>query len=172
MLSTAANRIIVMASIALALGWSSVAFAAKPKSEASVVVKLYKDFAWQAIASQADLFGGDLAHQRKASLEKYFTSALAELLVRDAACQVKSQGICNLDFDLLFDSQDPRVTDLEVETVASGKVTVTFKDPVSDEQKRIGFNLAQVSGKWRIADIIYAKNGQQSLLKVLSRRSP
>ena len=172
MLSTAANRIIVIASLALGLGCASAAVAAKPESEAFVVARLYKDFAWQAIASQPNLFGEGLAHQRKATLEKYFSPALAELLVRDAACQVKSQGICNLDFDLLFDSQDPRVTDLNVETVTSGKVSVAFKDPVTDEQKRIAFHLSQVAGKWKIADIVYGKDGQLSLLKVLSRRNP
>jgi hypothetical protein len=172
MLSIAVSRIMMIASLALAFGWASAAVAAKPESEASVVARLYKDFAWQAIASQSDLFGEDLAHQRKATLERYFSPALAELLVRDAACQVKSQGICNLDFDLLFDSQDPRVTDLDVETVALGKVSVAFKDPVRDEQKRIAFHLSRVAGKWKIVDIIYGKDGQPSLLEVLSRRYP
>ncbi|HEX8612681.1 MAG TPA: DUF3828 domain-containing protein [Telluria sp.] len=172
MSSTAVNRIMTIASLALALGWASAAVAAKPESEAAVVARLYKDFAWQAIAGQPDLFGEDLAHQRKATLERYFSPTLAELLVRDAACQVKSQGICNLDFDILFDSQDPRVIDLEVHPVASGKVSVAFKNPATDEQTKIAFHLSQVAGKWKIADIVYRKAGQPSLLKVLSRKIP
>ncbi|UOD32094.1 DUF3828 domain-containing protein [Massilia violaceinigra] len=170
MLSIAANRIMMMASLALLLGWSSAAMAAKPESEASVVARLYKDFAWQAIASQSDLFGENLAHQPRTTLERYFSPTLAALLVRDAACQVRSQGVCHLEGDLLFDSQDPRVIDLDVQTVASGRVSVAFKDPVTDEQKRIAFHLSQVGGKWKIADISYGNERQRSLLKVLSRK--
>ena len=114
MSSIAVKRLALMLSVALTIGWSGPVLAAKTDNEAAVVTKLYKDFAWQAVASQADLFGDDLSHQRKETLEKYFSPALADLLVKDAACQTRSQGICNLDFDLLFDSQDPRVTDLNV----------------------------------------------------------
>jgi hypothetical protein len=172
MLSTAAKGITTIAALVLALGWSAAAVAAKPESEASVVARLYRDFAWQAIASQADLFGEDLAHQRKAAFERYFSPRLAALLVRDAACQLKSQGICRLDFDLLFDAQDPRVIDLDVTPVASGKVAVTFKDPVTQQKTTIAFHLSQVGGKWKITDLLYEKEGQASLLNILSRSIP
>jgi hypothetical protein len=171
MSSFAVNRVVVTAWLALALGWTGTAYAEKPKAEAGVVASLYRDFGWQAFASQQNLFGDDLAHQKKATLEKYFAPDLAELLVRDAVCQVRSQGICNLDFELLFDSQDPRVTDLDVQTVALGKVAVSFKDPVNDETTKIEFNLAQVAGKWKIADVIYRRNGESSLKKVLSHKA-
>lgn len=172
MLSTAVDRFAVIASVALACAWNSMAVAAQTEASAVVVARLYKDFAWQAMATQRHLFGEDLAHQGKASLEKYFAPPLAELLVRDAACQVKAQGICNLDFDLLFDSQDPRVTDLDVQAVAPDKVSVAFKDPVSEEKTKIDFNLAHVAGKWRIVDISYGKNSGTSLKKILSRKVP
>lgn len=172
MLSIAVNRIMMMASLALVLGSTGAAVAAKPESEASVVAGLYKDFAWQAIASQGELFGRTLAHQPRTTLERYFSPTLAALLVRDAACQLRSQGICHLDADLLFDSQDPRVIDLDVRTVAPGRVSVAFKDPVTNQQKRIAFHLSQVGGKWKIADIRYGNEGQPSLLKVLSRKDP
>src|SRR6059058_1438162 len=69
--------------VMLSIAWSGTALAARADNEAAVVAKLYKDFAWQAVASQADLFGDDLAHQGKAALEKYFAPALADLLVKD-----------------------------------------------------------------------------------------
>jgi hypothetical protein len=172
MLSTAAKRLVVIALAILTLGWTSTAVAAKAETEAGVVAKLYKDFAWQGIGGQPDLFGDDVAHQSRATLEKYFTPRLAELLIKDAACQVKEQGICNLDVDLLFDSQDPRVTDLEVSTVSPGRVAVVFTDPVNDEKTKIEFEVAQVAGKWKIADIIYSKRGESSLKNVLSRTIP
>lgn len=171
MLSTAANRVVVTVLALFALAWGDAVAAAKAETEAGVVAKLYKDFAWQAIAAQTDLFGDVLANQSRPTLEKYFTPALADLLVKDAACQVKHKGICNLEVDPLFDSQDPRVTDLEVATIAPGRVAVTFKDPTNDEATKIEFVVAQIAGKWKIADIIY-KRDRWSLKKVLSNKIP
>jgi hypothetical protein len=172
MSSTAVKRLCILASVSVAIGWAIPALAAKAETGTVVVAKLYKDFAWQAMASQADLFGEDLAHQRKATLEKYFAPVLADLLLKDAACQVKYQGICNLDFDLLFNSQDPRVTDLDITLASPGKVSVVFKDPVDERQTQIDFAVAQVAGVWKITDIIYRKPQELSLKKVLSRKIP
>lgn len=172
MSSTAAKRFFLIASAAMTIGWACPASAEKVQAGTIVVAKLYKDFAWQAMASQAELFGEDLAHQQKATLEKYFAPALARLLLEDAACQVKYQGICNLDFDLLFNSQDPRVTDLEITMASPGKVSVVFKDPVDQQQTRIDFQIAQVSGAWKITDIIYRQPQALSLRTVLSRKIP
>lgn len=168
MSSIAAKRLRLIVSAVLAIGWSGTVLAAKMDNEAAVVAKLYKDFAWQAIASQ-DLFGDDLAHQNKSTLEKYFAPALADLLVKDAVCQVRSQGICNLDFDLLFDSQDPRVTDLDVTTTSPGRVSVVYKDPVDDKTTRIDFELARVAGRWRIMDVVYRRPDKVSLKQVLNQ---
>jgi hypothetical protein len=156
----------------LAIVSTGTAIAATTNGEAAVVAKLYKDFAWQALASQHDLFGDDVAHQHKATLEHYFAPTLADLLVKDAACQMRSQGICNLDFDLLFDSQDPRVTDLEVSATSPGHVAVVYKDPVDGKATRIDFDVARVAGNWKITDVIYNRPDKVSLKRVLSRQHP
>jgi len=172
MLSTAIKRLGIAVSVSMAIGWAGAALAATAEKETVVVAKLYKDFAWQAMASQADLFGEDLAHQQKATLEKYFAPALAELLIKDAACQIKHQGICNLDFDLLFGSQDPRVTDLDITALSPGRVSVVFKDPVEDKKTRIDFEVTQVAGVSKIMDVIYRNPEKVSLKSVLSRKIP
>jgi hypothetical protein len=172
MSSTAAKRLGLILSATLIVGSADMAFAAKADNEAAVVARLYKDFAWQAVASQTALFGEDVSHQSKATLEKYFAPALADLLVKDAACQIRSQGICNLDFDLLFASQDPRVTDLDVSTTAPGKVAVVYKDPVDGMATQIDFDVARVAGAWKITDVVYSKPEKMSLKQVLSRKMP
>jgi len=172
MSSIAVKRLTLMASVALSIGFSGSALATKADNEATVVAKLYKDFAWQAVASQADLFGDDLAHQGKATLEKYFAPALADLLVKDAACQARYQGICNLDFDLLFDSQDPRVTDLDVTRMSPGRVSVVYKDPVDESKTQIDFVVARVGGIWKITDVVYRRPDKVSLRQLLSRKIP
>jgi hypothetical protein len=172
MSSIAVERLTLIASAALSIGWCGTALAAKADNEAAVVAKLYKDFAWQAVANQANLFGDNLSHQGKVTLEKYFSPALADLLVNDAACQTRSQGICNLDFDLLFDSQDPRVTDLEVTTTSPGRVSVVYKDPVDGKKTQIDFDVARVGGAWKITDVVYKRPDKVSLKQVLSRKIP
>jgi hypothetical protein len=171
MSSIVIKRFAVMASVSLSIGWSCSVLAAKVDDEAAVVAKLYKDFAWQAMASHADLFGDDLSHQDKATLEKYFSPALADLLVKDAACQTRHQGICNLDFDLLFDSQDPRVTDLSVTTTSPGRVSVVYKDPVDEKKMQIDFEVARVGEAWKITDVIYKRPDRMSLRRILSRKA-
>jgi hypothetical protein len=172
MLSTGAKRSLVIACLGLSLCWSSNTLAARPESEAKVVARLYKDYAWQAFSTQSELFGDGLGGQSKAILEQYFTPDLAKLLVEDTACEIRTKEMCNLDFDLLFDSQDPRITDLEVARLAPGRVRVQFIDPVTSETTRIDYQLIMVGGKWRITDILYGAHPQPSLKRTLSRPRP
>ena len=166
------RRIAASVLLIFACGWTGACLAASAEPATTVVARLYKDYAWEAMASQPALFGEGLAHQDKATLQRYFTPALAELLERDAACQARVRGICNLDFALLFYSQDPRVTDLDVQQRSSDQVEVAFKDPVTDKKTIIVFRLVRTGGKWRIADILYGNRQGASLKGVLSRRMP
>jgi hypothetical protein len=172
MWSTVANRSIVTVALGLPLFCATGAAAAQSESESKVVARLYKDYAWQAFSTQSELFGESLPSLSKAALEKYFAPDLAKLLAEDTACGIRTRELCNLDFDLLFDSQDPRITDLEVARLSPGKVRVQFKDPVTDETTRIEYKLITVRGKWRITDIIYSGHPQPSLKWMLSRPLP
>lgn len=169
MLCTAAKWTLASA-LSIIFCCSTSAFAASANAEAEPVARLYKDFGWQAFASQSELFGDGIAHQGKAVLARYFSPDLAKLLIRDAACQAKERGICRLDFDILFDTQDPVVTDLSVNTLALGKVQIQFKDPTSDEITTIAFLVEKNAGQWRIADILYGSKGERSLKGILQRR--
>lgn len=169
---TVINRLVVLAAFASAVVGAGPSVATTTETEATPVALLYKDFAWQAFASQADLFGEDIAHQSKGVLEKYFAPELAALLVQDAVCQARSGGICNLDFDLLFNSQDPNVSDLDIATHAPGKVSVEFKNPVNQKKSVIEFVVAKVGGRWRIADALYRQREEPSLRKTLLRKVP
>ena len=162
-------RLVVIASLAVVLGCTSTSGTRPSATEAEVVASLYKDFAWQAFTSQHELFGKGVADQDLATLERYFAPELASLLLQDVACKAKTQGICNLDFDLLFDSQDPRIADLHVARIASGMVAVEFIDPVTYEKTELEFRLELLAGKWKIIDIRYQRNDETSLREILSR---
>ncbi len=173
MSSIVLRRFAAITALTLLLASAGTATAAGAHKGASVVAQLYKDFAWMAITGQPDLFGADLAHQHRAILQRYFDPVLASLLVQDATCQVKFQGICNLDFEPLFASQDPSVIDLEVHALGPGKISVEFKNPVSQKLTTLEFKGATVSaGKWRITDIIYRSMGDASLKQILQRKIP
>jgi hypothetical protein len=71
MSSTVIKRSIVIALLGLSLFWATGASSAQPESEAKVVARLYKDYAWQAFTEQPELFGDGLTSESKATLEKY-----------------------------------------------------------------------------------------------------
>ncbi|AKU24885.1 hypothetical protein ACZ75_13475 [Massilia sp. NR 4-1] len=167
---TAVKRMLVCVEIVAAFGWGGQVIAAPAETEASVVARLYKDFGWQAFASQRELFGEVLQHQDKAVLRRYFAPSLVELLIHDSICQIKEHGICLLDFDILFDSQDPVITDLEVQRQSSGKVQIRFKDPTNGQAREIEFLVVRLAGQWKIADILYRTKAEPSLKRILLRR--
>ena len=114
--------------------------------------------------------------------ERYFTKELAALIVKDA---VKSgDDVGAIDFDPLYDSQDPQVKNFEIGAVqwgdiknraddpgegASALVIVTFKD--NGEAREMWFVFKQQPDKtWRISDIRYPEN--TSLLNILRAAYP
>ncbi|WP_342118390.1 DUF3828 domain-containing protein [Pseudoduganella sp. OTU4001] len=161
MWSIVARRALVIGAIFLLT--SSGFASAAPAGAEVVVARLYKDFGWQAFAIQNELFENGVAQQGKDVLGRYFDPELARLIRDDAACQSKERGICRLDFDILFDSQDPVVTDLELSLLAAGRVQVRFKNPVSGEATTIEYRLA----RGRIVDVLYGPQGARSLKRIL-----
>lgn len=170
MLSTVDNNWISRITLTLLLCCPALAWSAPVGVEAKVVAHLYRDYGWQAFASQQDLFGEGLEQQRRKVLGQYFNAQLVDLIAKDAECQVKQRGICRLDFDILFDSQDPVVADLEILVPASGKVQVRFTNPVNHETKAIDFLVARTAGRWKIIDVLYGPEPARSLKQVLLGR--
>lgn len=155
--------------IAAVIFFAAPAVAAPAGAATEVVARLYKDFGWQAFATN-EVFGEGLEHQGKEALMRYFSPELAELLVKDRACQRREQGICRLDFDILFDSQDPVVTDLDVKPGSAGKVRVSFKNPVNGQTTNIEFVVARSAGKLKIVDVLYGAEADRSLKRLLQGR--
>jgi|GEM_PF-461667 len=144
------------------------AYAASAQDARAPVAALYKAFAWQAL-SVDKVFGEALVDQPAATLSQYFDPTLTRLLADDAACQRRTQEICHLDFDILFDSQDPQVTDLTIAIATPNTVEVRFKDPVSDAETLITFTVAKQAQGWRISDVSYRKQSNKTLRKLLGQ---
>lgn len=144
------------------------------ETEVSVVARLYKDFAWQAIANTDKktrmAFGDEFSQQSVAILDEYLDPTLAALLVRDAHCAARTHEICNLDFDPLFASQDANASDLAIDLLAPGRVAAAFKYPSNGEAIQLEFKVSNIGGKWRITDIIYQNMEGASLREILTRK--
>jgi hypothetical protein len=111
-----------------------------------------------------------VTEQSRAVLGKYFDAPLVALLVKERQCVIKTQEICNLDFDLLYASQDPDAVDLSIEATAANKVIVSFRYPSNEERITIQYLLALARNGPRIADVIYAND--TSLRKLLMTKLP
>jgi len=133
---------------------------------ATLLSGLYQRYAWVAVFSVNSPAGKvPLARATREELSGIFVSDLALAIWNDAQCAEKRGEICVLDFDVLFDSQDPSARDLAIEpSKQSAEARVCFKD-VTDMQRCLTFIGAATDGIIKIADIRYT--GGRSLRQML-----
>ena len=99
---------------------------------------------------------------------RFFDKELTSLFLKNAECEKREQGVCNIDFDPVYDAQDfdEKTTNLEIAAVAdqpdSFKVTFTNLGT-----RTLVYRLTNTSGGWRISDIKYAEG--PSLKELLSQ---
>lgn len=121
-----------------------------------LVSRKYENYAWITVYSNTP--PPDAVPFAKADLielKGFFTTELAHALWNDAQCSKKIQEICLLDFDILFDSQDPHATDLSVNRGEYGlSAKVCFKD-LSETIHCLIFVGEDVSGVIKVKDILY-----------------
>ncbi|PYJ53144.1 MAG: hypothetical protein DME82_14735, partial [Verrucomicrobia bacterium] len=97
---------------------------------------------------------------------KYFDKELTALFLKDAECQKREQGVCNLDFDPIYDAQDfEKTTNLQITAVAGQPdlFKVTFTNLGT---RTLVYKLTNTPSGWRISDIKYAEG--PSLKETLS----
>ena len=138
-------------------------FQPNDSSPEGIVLKVYKDFAWEAVMA-AEHYDG-LMQQPQIVLEKYFDEKLTSLILKDRAC-AKKEGLCNLDFLPIWDSQDPSAGDLIVaKTNKPNIIAVTFCYPSTSEKKELKYQVTKTKKGWRISNI---SGKDWSLLSILS----
>jgi hypothetical protein len=132
-----------------------------------LVASIYKEYAWTV------LFGVEtrldsaipLSQEPQAKLKKIFTDDLAIAISTDERCAKKTRGICLLDFDILFASQDPAARDLSIKSIKEHTVEVCFIEQ-SDSRRCVEFVGVKEAKGVRIRDIKY-KNIGSSLRAIL-----
>lgn len=166
---------LTLAAVLLAGASLSNSLAAPPKAtpgDMALIVKLYKDFAWQALGTTQDVFGKSLQLQDDVVLRQYFDPALAALIVQDRECVSRRAEVCNMDFDPLFGSQDATVSDFTIQRESAGRIAVGFTSPSSGEKAKLLFHMKQSGAAWRINDVVYQDLRGASLRKLLATKLP
>lgn len=147
---------------------SSIEAGVELVSSRNVVEQLYRDYAWVILFDSPDMV--KLADQPQQELSKYFTPPLADLINKDHECARKTKDICNIDFDPIYDSQDPDgAHQLRIESEGVDMVNVTFlRRWSSPDVAELQFKMVRTSTGWRIDDIYY--KGHESLRAILQQK--
>ena len=160
------QRLLIL--LALILSASSAQAEEQVSPEVAVVARLYRDYAWEAVVREPRPREPTFTEQPMEVLLQYLDSGLARLLMADRACAAKSRMICNLDFDPIWDSQNPAASSLRVHPGKhSGSVDVSFQFPCG-EAIGLRFEMTETPSGPRIRDIHYAKG--PSLMAILNRK--
>jgi hypothetical protein len=144
----------ILAILGLLVGSSTTAlYGAAPDARIALVANLYREFAWEVLVvePQATTFFS----QPEAVLRKYLAPSLVQLVLNDRACTTTRQEVCSLNFSPLWDGNDPAAEDLRVIPGAKpSEVLVRFTYPHDKRVVEISYDLVQVMGSWRIANIM------------------
>jgi hypothetical protein len=133
-----------------------------------VVRKLYADYAWETrdseVGTRLPLFADSAA-----VLQRYLDRPLLRASLADQACEARTAGVCNLDFDPMWDSQDPGGATV---TIAATKDPVIVQARIRYPNDRalhvVTYRLRRTPDGWRIADMSNPK--WRSLLELLRRQ--
>lgn len=123
-----------------------------------LVKDLYKNYSPLEVKSK------DITSQDIYTLKKYFTQSLVKLIDKNNKCELKNNGICKLDYDILTNSQDTddtKIIFLNNQNLNNVNVMITFHS----FNNFIKFKFKKESGCYLIDDINYGKDS--SLVKTL-----
>ena len=142
----------------------------KPSASVALVVRLYADFACEAVVDTPGCDGHhELVDQPKPVLARYFDAQLVRLWLADRSCAARSHEICNLDFTPMWASQDPIGTTVRIlPTVDSAAVDVELRNTQSSAKRVLRYALVKTPDGWRIHNISMGK--EWSLVALLSRK--
>ena len=94
------KRYLIMFSLVLSVNGPLSAHEDVHNLPVATVVRLYKDYAWEAVVEEPNLVREGLLESSPGVLRKYFDGPLVALLLKDRNC---GQPMCNLDFMPMWD---------------------------------------------------------------------
>ena len=156
---------LVTASLLLWSPWHALAKEPLPATVA-LVASLYRSYAWEAVIDEPGDSAVSLFQQTASELARYFDPTLTSLILKDRECAVRVRGMCRLDFEPIWDSQDPIGATVKITKGATqSEVFVALAYPAETPPKPLTYVLTKTSAGWRIADIRFG--GHEPSLKAL-----
>jgi hypothetical protein len=126
---------------------------AQQLSAADLVRQLYKTYAWEIQDSTTNA-GTPLFAASPTAMRAFLDSGLVAAVMADRACQKRLDGICNLDFDPIWASQDPvGATFTILSTPDPAVVRVELRYPSEPQPIVITYRLRLTRAGWRITDV-------------------
>lgn len=134
------------------------------------IAHMYEEYSWETKDSgspgKKPLFSAPAA-----VLHRFFDARLTKAILADRACEARVQGECNLDFDPMWNSQDPGgVTVQVVSTRESMVVQARLHYPYDKETRVVTYRMRNTPAGLRIADMSGLR--WPSLLELLQQPVP
>lgn len=147
---------------------SFAVFAAKPSANPYVshVKRIYANFGAEEPGTQSGERQDTLTQQSESTQLKFLSPKLVNLIAKDKECAEKSEGPCQLDFSILWNSQDPTASDVRILPVRGTKsVIVRYRSAELSTPVTIRYELIMTKSGPLVSDIIY--DGTDSLVSIL-----
>lgn len=122
-----------------------------------------------ALYNSTILLDKSLDYGNKKENSKYFSTELVNLLHSEDECQIKEQGICNIDWDFLCACQDFGDFSVKFEAKSGNSMQVIAKITNLGNKNEILFSFVKENGKLKISNV---EADGWSLRKILSRPYP
>ena len=105
----------------------------------------------------------------EAQIRRYFEPSLAALIIKDRKAAAKRSDVPALDGDPFIDAQDFEISDIDiaVSDVPPDKAAAIVNFKNLNEPVKVVLNLVKVKNEWRIADILYTRDGKPETLREL-----
>jgi hypothetical protein len=142
------------AGLALGLAAPMPAPAAEPATAKSFVEAIYKKYVGNAAKDAPGV-----VLDKAADYRRYFTPALAAIILKDQAVAAKRGDVPTLDGDAFVGHQDWEISKLTVDVQESGdKAAATVSFVNIDQPETVKLVLQKVGKDWRIDDVTWSDN--------------
>jgi hypothetical protein len=135
------------AALAAALMLAAAPAAAQPQPDQEPL-RIVRAFYAPYLANRSDANALDL-------IRAHATPELQRLIDRENACVRRTQGICAVDYDVLVDGQDFKISALQVtaQNARPGAMSVRAAFRNFNRAKAVDFSFAITGGRWLLSDV-------------------
>jgi hypothetical protein len=137
----------------------------------SLVAKLYRELAGEAVMNDSELAPHDLFFESRDVMRHYLDPSLIGLILEDRRCSERMQGICALDFSPIWNSQDPAGTQIDfLKERDTTRIAVQLRHSYDGRLDTLTYRMIKTPAGWRIHDIEYSNH--KSLVTMLRGKPP